>query len=393
MHLPDLSLNLWDFKSFRAVGIDGGGSIDVIMKHLLYLTGGEQQCRDYLVGYMAHLVQKPGEKVSTMIHIYGPQGCGKGMFIEDFFIQKVLGEGLGASTDTFNSLFNRFGVEWENRLLVYISETNRQDFKTSYPHLKAFTGSNKRAVERKFVQRYDTINLCRLISSSNDVNALHLPINDRRMGAQLAAVMPHGDCVAYFIRLRNAIDDDRTARAFYDYLMGYDLSGYDPRVTIKTSVLANSSRQFNMKTLDESAICAFLLVYLPFARRVWRDKRLEVESAWVKVPVSFVDSAWGAFKMKHPQLFSPVQKDLITEINRVMVATSFLDNNQTRREAIKVDKTSNTRFPWLRKTPYRAIHFHYDIVISHVNSMLEGQILDSIVETADQLFTANYDSL
>jgi hypothetical protein len=76
------------FNGLRAERLHGDGDFSRILHHIDILTGHEGT--DYLLNYLAHMVQRPGELPRVALVFQSEQGVGKNVFFENF-ANKVLG--------------------------------------------------------------------------------------------------------------------------------------------------------------------------------------------------------------------------------------------------------------------------------------------------------------
>ena len=71
---------------------DGFILLQPILKHVeVVMCGGKLVIFDYTLDYFAHAVQYPHIKPGTCIIFYGPQGCGKQLFLCVLLGQGVFG--------------------------------------------------------------------------------------------------------------------------------------------------------------------------------------------------------------------------------------------------------------------------------------------------------------
>lgn len=151
--LDSRALNAWDYVQFRALEMPSEPETDlsVVMKLHELVCGGDEAVIEYSLNYQAHILQHPGEKVAQFMSFVGAQGAGKNMFWFDFFATGVLGSQLAGRIGKLKKLFARFCSAWENRLLMVVDESDREDFTRCYDKLKEHTGAIPQPVEGKGV--------------------------------------------------------------------------------------------------------------------------------------------------------------------------------------------------------------------------------------------------
>ena len=63
---------------------DKGHDFNIFLEHLKVITGNDEKCYDYMIKYLAHMIQKPGEKIDIAIVLRSVQGIGKNRFFDNF---------------------------------------------------------------------------------------------------------------------------------------------------------------------------------------------------------------------------------------------------------------------------------------------------------------------
>jgi hypothetical protein len=112
---------------------------------------------------------------------------------------------------------------WHDKMWVMVHEAEYKDFTTHYQFLKGVTGSVIQNLNEKNVKMQKVEFYGRIIMLSNYVNAFNEDnLTARRQGLR---------CVASSFRdVPNALeilDNEKVQRAFYDYLMDYDVDNWD----------------------------------------------------------------------------------------------------------------------------------------------------------------------
>jgi hypothetical protein len=391
--VPPTHYNLWTDRGFEAEKLDPIGDagecerlIKTLLQHFRYVTGGEEVVFRYMMCFMAHLIQKPGEKMPICPIAYGIQGTGKGTWWHDFFIKKVLGKHLACIADNLADLFAKFGTEWESRILIYVQETDRKDFSSNYMNIRSFTGSDSKKMERKGVDRVDTDNLCRILLSANDPNSLKTPPDDRRFTCQGASIMPPNPA-EHFDVLHADIKNPRVVRAFYEYLQTYPLD-VNLREVLKSTELAKSQHQFNMLSTDRGYISSFLRCYLEYADRFWlkRVNDIIVPSDEISIPIPALNAAWKEFTAKYcPNL----KLSMEAELNKINLASAELDDDGNRVNVLLIDAKPNHR--WLAgRSASRAIHFSKARLMGALDAVIGEYPIDSMVEECGEMFENEY---
>ena len=238
--------NLWGFNAFfRAATLPELGPDDDMMALITpvlecftCIVSGDPQHYDYLMHYMADSLQNPGLKRAQYIGMYGEQGVGKNELMERFFLDKIVGPGLAVTYKSIGEMAEKYETHWHNKMWVMIHEVEYKDFVANYQFLKGVTGSLHQISNTKHGAVQSVEFYGRIIMLSNYANAFNEDnLISRRQGLRCTASSFRGVPNALQI-----LDDAKVQRAFYDYLMEYDLEGWDPeRDRVDSSALLEAN--------------------------------------------------------------------------------------------------------------------------------------------------------
>jgi hypothetical protein len=199
-------------------------NIDIFLNHMKILTGHETASYEYLLNYMAQLVQQPGALSRVSLVFRSKQGVGKNVFFE-LFGARVLGEEFTLQTASMDHVIGRFSMI-DNKLLVILDETQAKDSFSNSDKIKNIITAENVVWEQKGIDPVKIRNCGRYIIFSNNNTPVKIEIGDRRFVVYECA----DDCrnnKEYFQQLISAFKDDETVKAFYDYLMSIDISKWD----------------------------------------------------------------------------------------------------------------------------------------------------------------------
>lgn len=181
---------------------------------------------DYLLNYLAWLLQKPGQKIPKAIYIEGPQGSGKSAFarlLECLFAPYFLAE---KGLDFFE---RRFNVELECISVLFLDEA--QGTGGSF-NIRGLTGKAKEVVtghrmqmEQKFFDPVTTRNHISVIMATDQIGKLHMEMDDRRIVKFKILDGESGWSNEYY----QAIADENLVAHFALLLLERDLSQFDPQ--------------------------------------------------------------------------------------------------------------------------------------------------------------------
>lgn len=235
--------NLWTGFRFEALP----GDCSLYLKHtLVNICSSNKDHYDYLVGWMAQLVQKPHLPAQTAIVLRGKPGTGKGRFVET--LGDLFGQHFLAIRDA-KHMIGRFTQHLERTVLLFADEA-----------FVGVTGSGSESILKGLITERDLLIEGKGTTARVQSNCLHLILagNDDY-------VVPVGSFDRRFFVLdvgegsmqdRTYFEDmDRQMQAggyaaLLHHLMTYDISTYD--VTKVPSTRAHMEQKMRtLKPIDE----------------------------------------------------------------------------------------------------------------------------------------------
>jgi hypothetical protein len=222
-------LNVW--PGFSASTIPDIADVDAvqdlvrpIVSHICdIITSGVKDHAEWLLDWMANIVQRPEQKTQVPVVISGKQGVGKGI-IFDFFREFVLG--FAVTTQVQNAsqdLFSRFANKHVNKVLLQLDEG---DGLSKYAdHLKNLTTSSHINYEIKGLSPMVVKNYLNIIITTNHERPVLVETSDRRFVLFKASDIYLGN-PPYYRALGSHLKRPQVARAFYQFLMARDLTKY-----------------------------------------------------------------------------------------------------------------------------------------------------------------------
>lgn len=207
--------------------------VDKIIGHIKILTNHDNALFDYVMHWLAHLVQNPAEKSGVALLFKGRQGCGKNIFWD--FMSKVIGAKHWKLVKKIDEFLGRFNKGMEGRLLTVLDEiSNYGGAYRSNDYLKSMITDNTIRIEPKGLEAYEVSDFSRYVFLSNNEWAVKVEASDRRY----VCIECSNEKVSnfdYFEDLSNAMDFEG-ASSFFNHLANMNLTGFNIR-KIPTSKL------------------------------------------------------------------------------------------------------------------------------------------------------------
>ena len=212
------------FNGLRAEKLTGSGDIQPFLQHLRILTNHNDKGYEYMLDYMAHMVQKPGELPRVAILFQSDEGTGKNLFFENF-CNKIFGNEYLLVACEMDKVVGRFSMI-NNKLMVILDETRGKDSFSNSEKIKSIITSEEIAWERKGVDGIKLNNCGRYLFFSNNEVPIKISNSDRRFVVFKTPNDVKGN-IEYFKNLTKQFKNDGCIRSFYEFLMTRDISEWD----------------------------------------------------------------------------------------------------------------------------------------------------------------------
>lgn len=228
--------NLW--RGFRVEPTEGKAmhpSLDAFKEHaLVNVCGGDKELFHWLMGYFAHMIQRPWEKPLVALVFKGKKGTGKNALVER--VGYLLGSHfLVADDDRY--LLGNFNSHLEANLFFVLDEAAWAGDKKAEGRLKGLITGQQHNIERKGKEPYSVDNLTRVAIIGNEDWLVPASSDERRF-----AVFNLGDGRiqdrAFFMGMRESMEQGGYAHLLR-YLMDFDLSTVDVNDAPKTQALVD----------------------------------------------------------------------------------------------------------------------------------------------------------
>jgi hypothetical protein len=225
------ALNLW---TGLAVKPDPNASCALFLDHVLNVicSGDEKQFR-YVMGWCAHMIQRPEEKPGVALVLKGVKGAGK----------DTLGNYVGklcpkhhATVSQMSHLTGKFNAHQEKALLLHVQEGFWAGDPSAVGPLNHLITSETAMIERKGVDPIEIDSYLRVFISSNEKWVVPATEGERRYA--VFHVSPHrAKDRAYFAAILHERDNGGLG-ALLHYLQTFDLSDFDVGVPPESEGLA-----------------------------------------------------------------------------------------------------------------------------------------------------------
>ena len=222
---------------------------------LLYSLCDQQiEAKEYLLSWLAHIIQYPATLPRTGIVMKSKQGRGKNMLFGTLFGEKILGTALYNSSARADNFFGKFANGFVNRLLCNFNEVEIKDIQNLMGAVKEAITEPVLNYEKKGVDVIKIRNCARQLWFTNNDIPLKISMDDRRwVAVQASNSMPETGTSAhraFFKSIKDWIDLDENVRGFYDFLKSRDISAWNPDDRPNTSFYTDL-KQLSLDRLDQ----------------------------------------------------------------------------------------------------------------------------------------------
>lgn len=206
--------------------------IQPILDHVLnVLCSGREDIYNYVLKWMAWVVQKKEKPRVALVFISTKFQVGKTFFWEDFFMQKIVGLKHAFVVDSVSDLTTKFNIGVKDTRLLIVGDSDSGKG-VDMSKLKKLVTDRVVHVEGKNVNEDNNENYSCIVINANHVRADYVQDLDKRF----CVVLVEGDTKPreYYDKVWAAME--KYSDEFYSYLAGMDLTGFDPTVFPVTEI-------------------------------------------------------------------------------------------------------------------------------------------------------------
>jgi hypothetical protein len=216
---PPDAYNLW--RGYPASRMPTTGSHDLGIQHIQNLFPSNEDS-NWVITWLARIIQEPGRKTGVCPVIIGGQGAGKGFLFEQM-MGRIMGRYFAHTSDPEHSLFARFAENRNGKMLVNVDDCNVGAMKMNADPFKSFITGERIEYEQKGKQTISLLNCSNYVMTTNNENPVKLDTDDRRYAIIECSKKLVGN-IPYFDALRAYVEDDANIGALWKYFVEWDTS-------------------------------------------------------------------------------------------------------------------------------------------------------------------------
>lgn len=228
--------NLW---TGFAVAPDPAASCRLFLDHVLNVVcSGDQDQYRYVIGWLAHMIQRPQNKPGVALVLRGLKGAGKdtvGEYVGGLFPRHYV------SINRMEQLTGKFNAHQASALLAHVEEGFWAGDKAAASALQSVITSSTSLIEPKGVDPFMVDSFLRVFISSNEKWVVPATADERRY-AVFNVSDSHLQDIPYFKALRREMNGGGLG-ALLHHLLTFDLTDFDVRKVPQTAGLAEQKAE------------------------------------------------------------------------------------------------------------------------------------------------------
>lgn len=201
--------------------------LEKFTKLLQVNTGNNRVLTEYVLKWLAHLIQRPFDLPGVGLVIAGIKGAGKDT-LWDFMIYHVIGQQFAFNYEDNNQFFDKHDTGRKDKFLVKIEEADRIVCLSNGSKLKALITSQMSSYNPKGQKAYSSPNYTRFVMTTNSGNPVDMSDGERRFVVLPCSAELKGK-FDFFQKVRDVLFTPEGGRAVAEYLMNVDLTGFNVR--------------------------------------------------------------------------------------------------------------------------------------------------------------------
>lgn len=231
----DRFYNLWRGFSVTPAEKASHPSVDQFLDHALNnVCGGEAALCHWLLGFFAHMIQRPWEKPLVALVFKGSKGTGKNALVER--VGNLLGQHFMVADDD-RYLLGNFNSHLESNLFFVLDEASWAGDKRAEGKLKGLITGSSHNIERKGAEPYKVDNLTRVAIIGNEDWLVPATFDERRFAVFTVGNGRRQDR-DFFGGMRRGMEQEGYAHLLR-YFMDFDLTSVDVNAAPSTQGLVD----------------------------------------------------------------------------------------------------------------------------------------------------------
>jgi hypothetical protein len=227
-------LNLWQGFAVEAKA----GSWELLRTHILsVICGGDQGHFDYLLGWMARMMQRPAEQGEVAVVLRGTEGTGKGTLARA--LKRILGQHALAISNA-KHLTGNFNAHLRDAVFLFADEAFFAGDRQHVGVLKSIITEEYLTIEAKYQNAVQAPNYLHVMMASNEDWVVPASLEARRFFC-LEVTETHRNDHEWFAAIWEQMEAGGYEAMLHD-LLHYDLTRFNVRAVPDTVALQRQKK-------------------------------------------------------------------------------------------------------------------------------------------------------
>ena len=249
---PKNVYNLWSDFEFNKSKYDNythkQEELEFILNHIKILCNHEQEVYDYLILWVAQMIQQPAIKPGILPIFNSLEGSGKGTFL--LLLERMIGEDkMLETTDMKRDVLGVFNYQMVNSFLIYLNETEKKDNCDNEGKIKGLITDKNLTINQKGRDIIKIRSFHRFFSTTNKDEPFNTSKDDRRKFFVKASDEKKGD-FEYFNKIHKMIEDNNVVKTCMEYFKSISDVDKFRSLKIPKTEYANSLKEMSKDVFD-----------------------------------------------------------------------------------------------------------------------------------------------
>lgn len=201
--------------------------LDYFLELVEIVANHKPELKEYVLNWLAHMLQKPYELPDVALIVTGQKGYGKDTLF-DFFGEYILGNKYFKNYTDNNQFFDHYDTGRVNKILAKLEEADRYICLKNASVLKTTVTAKTQNPNPKGKTAFDVKNFCRLVLTTNTGNPVDFKDGERRFVLLAASGEKKGN-LEFFSNVHTHLFTPEGGKLVAEYLLQRDIKQYNPR--------------------------------------------------------------------------------------------------------------------------------------------------------------------
>tara|TARA_B100001123_G_scaffold26643_1_gene28714 strand:+ start:270 stop:2492 length:2223 start_codon:yes stop_codon:yes gene_type:complete len=208
------------------------------------LCDNDKNVSEYLLNWLAHILQKPNERMGIAVLCKSIQGVGKNLFFEHLIGNLIIGNNHSINIADSNQVVGQFNSILERMIFTIVNELKSDgDIIKMSNYMKSLITDKSQKIEKKGIDAIYTNNYNNFVFLTNNHNVVNIELHDRRYLC-IESSSRYIRNEQYRKTMVDSLTNEETGLHFFHYLMKRDIKDFNfrdiPMTTYKKQLMQNS---------------------------------------------------------------------------------------------------------------------------------------------------------